>query len=226
MNWWMLVKLAMPLPEATGYPEDRSNALSRMEKRLDPENAKSVETKHPQLSYLGHGRNGVAYTTPQPNTVVKLTFDRLEAVAAKHLMERPCPCCIRVFGVEQQQNSKPAPDPMTATPAVWKITTQKVPLLSDGEEKRWLKYLAEFIFQTGSLPNPREIVSYLTDEGFYNDGLHRRGDFSFIAPYYKKYSQLIACLRENDLLPTDAHEDNIGVGEQGQYVIIDLGGLV
>lgn len=121
MNWYILNKISMPLPNAENYP-DKSQIFTDIDNSLSKENSDKINRDHPGLSYLGHGSKGIAYNHFGEETVVKITKSGREIERAKMQMERGLDCLVKVFDVQNMGG-------------VAKIVTEKVDPLTFEESK-------------------------------------------------------------------------------------------
>ena len=125
----------MPLPQAKNYPagvdngtfntlakDPKSKSLATLYRHMTPQDVKDVNTVHPDLSYLGHGNNGVAYEHSDPNTVVKITKSAREIENARNQLEREVSCLVNVHSVV-----------MVGEGSVYKIITEKLQPLTPEE---------------------------------------------------------------------------------------------
>lgn len=217
MKWW---KRAMPAPKASDYPheDNRDRALEKLDRHMTDDTASSATTDHPEMGYLGHGNHGVAFQKkPRSNTVVKFTFEKSEADVANHLIKNPCPCVVQVFSVRQVQAEPNRP--------IWELTLEKVAPLGQMQKE----FVAQFCQEENFLAGDHESV-LVQMTGMNADQWAKNVDISpedrmwqqKFDECYQKYKELLECLDKNSLMPTDAHEDNIGI-RNGRFVMLDLG---
>lgn len=200
MNWYKHL-LAMPVPQALNYPETYRGGLKAVDRRLDQEDATTIEKEHGPLSFLGHGSYGVAYDEQlgKSNTVVKITQDESEYKAALKLMQNPIPCAVRVYSAKELRWGN------------WKIITERLNKLSPKHieivDDIWMGWTRgkEALFD--EIPKRRNI----TVEEF--------------AEIFEKYEKMSMCLESHGYqsIGGDAHGDNIGSNSAGDYVLLDLG---
>ncbi len=213
MKWFNSIKkLAMPLPKAVGYPQERNKpedyGINFMENNLEESNADEINKEHQDLKYLGHGFNGVAYTKNDPNVVIKITNDPEEAQSARHLQEVNCPCIPKILEVSQVQ--KPSSGPS------WKdffqIKLEKIPfLIRNKEEIDSVNKLSEYYQNLGHCPKVIDLIGEKNAETIHK--------------YYNKYKNMLDCLAEHNIFPKYTRADNIGMRNNNEYVLLDLGQL-
>ena len=195
-NWYTTLKLAMPLPQATNSPNPQQGGpVAAIDQGLTQPQADQINKDHPNMHFLGRGQAGLAYGYNDPNKVVKLTRDGLEAERAKVLVGQPATCHVQVYDVQE------------AGQGVWKLVIEKVrPLTPDEIEAFDLIHLANY--------DGRKIKQ--------QDFAHL--DFSpvQIKNFISQYQGLCKCLRAAGVSDEDAQGDNLG-RRNGQLVLLDVG---
>ncbi len=215
MKWFNSIKkLAMPLPKINNdYPKDYNPindfGLTFMNNNLNQKNVDKLNKEHQNLSYLGHGANGVAFLeNNDPNIVIKVTSDVGEMESAKKLMNSNCPCIPKIFDVSQVQKDM---GPYN-TKNFFKIKLEKILfLITNPEEIKSINKISEEYQKLGYCPPSN---SFLKEK-----------DYNLIIKYLYKYSKFINCLAEHNIFPKYTRADNIGMRNNNEYVLLDLGQL-
>ncbi len=221
MSWWKRPKLAMPLPRATGYPDDlRSDSygtLNAVDQQLKQPAADAVNAEHPDLNYLSNGSYGVAYGTPDPNTVIKVTSDSSEYATALQLMKKPCSCIVGVKSAQEIQKSTRSLD----SARYFKLVLERV-LPLDEEDSSAVSNIADYV-EDGQIMSLDSILAYFTKYQDKEDLAYKRAER--IERIYPAYAQMISCITASGYSPHDAHGKNVGYTADGRMVMLDLGGL-
>lgn len=125
-NWFhKLCQKSMPLPFKDTVPSNPTGARDGrylVDKQMDDSMSRKEEQQHPEMKYLGHGGNGVAYEN-QGDRVVKYTTDRSEWRTACYVYKRPVQCIVRVLEY-----------PEVLSASLFKIVTEKVKQLATEEK--------------------------------------------------------------------------------------------
>ncbi len=161
-NWYTRFKLAMPLPPAENYPKPgpfgHRGGMSDLDHRTNEEDAKQIANRHPNLRYLGHGIDGVAYTHQNPNTVIKITNSVVEARFAEQLLGKNVSCCARVFDVHDNEND------------TWTIEVEKVRVLTPEQQR-----VISLLHQNKPLPSDPTAMQLASQWKKLKICLHRNG---------------------------------------------------
>jgi len=228
MNWYKEIKLAAPpLPSYRGVDDDKEVVsrspigIEEVERRLSKEKAKQEALAHPNLEYLGSGIYGVAYELGQ-DVAVKYTTDFSEFTSAK-----------KILGMQQERGGRNLPGMVTIfyaakiyTTGIYKIYMERVEPLSENERN------AVIIFNRSR--NSRIEIDDITELDFinfrknisnYNKALLRQIPIEIAEMTFNKYKELLISLNSIGALTVDAHQNNIGKNANGDYVMLDLGGL-
>ncbi len=196
---------AMPLPKVKNdYNLDKVNkwdGYTVIDKRLTQENVDKIEQENPNLEYLNHGMNGIAYSIG--NHVLKITRDKQEAILAEKLINEPCECIVQVFGVKQLQSD------------IWQLELEKVIPLNQNQIDI-VHYLNMYANKLG-LRDIDLIVANLKQTRINAPSKNK------LLTLYDKYKRLVECALVNDFHLGELHGGNIGFRENGQMVILDLG---
>lgn len=143
IKWLTKISQSKPMPipfEDTApwdYKHDDSPGARIIDQNMTRDTAKSEERRNPEMAYLGHGHQGLAYDLG--NKVLKYTVDRYEVERANDLMQTPLPCTVKVLNVYKVQK-KP--------PYVWAILLEKVRPL-DQYEADVVDYMYDEFRDTG-----------------------------------------------------------------------------
>jgi len=215
MNWYQMIKeSAPPLPSEMDIPEFKprqygSNGVRKIRDKLTEEEALQESQSHPILPYIGSGFYGIAYGLDE-DIVVKYTDDFREYISAKTILEMQeekgsLPGIVTIFYVEQMPKSD-----------IYKIYLERVDPLSE-QEKR---LIAGFYnaYQEGI-----DFIEY-TFSDFYEE-YEEFGSSNMNQEIFDKYVILVKKLTSIGASLSDLHEDNIGIDKNGEYVILDVGGL-
>jgi hypothetical protein len=205
MNWYQILKSAMPLPDALGYPANVDPfrlpvGIKRLDKAFSQEQADQITNDHPDLNYLGAGIDGIAYTNSDPEKVVKITHNRNEADMAKSLIGKHLPCCIQIYSVDWLPTQ-------TLAYSAWKIVSEKVSQIPKDEYGMFREALA--------CTDQNETDEYLKDR-------HQKlgPEFSRLVDECK---QLLECLKANRMPVKEVMAVNLGRRANGQLVLLDVG---
>ena len=199
MNWYSTLKHAMPLPSVqNNYPNPHEGwgGILAVDEQLPQEAADEINQTHGDLSYLGHGANGIAFTHKNPNSVIKLTKSRQEAERAFQLRSHNIPCVVSIFDVQQVANS------------VWKIETEKVQPLTP-EDRSYIKWVGLLGKDKSDERIERTILS--------------PEEKANLSRYVKEYTSFLACLESNGVPSADVKRDNMGRNSKGHFVLLDVG---
>lgn len=144
MNWYLIYKLAMALPQK---PEDGlvwGIGPNRIDQTMTDQSAEQERKRFPNISYLGGGDYGIAFDVGS-DKVAKYTIMKKEAEMARFLMgkENEYPVA-KIFGVELIQE----------TPRkMWVIIMEKVRTLDGISDKEYTEvYPKIHIMQNQLLP--------------------------------------------------------------------------
>jgi hypothetical protein len=223
-------KMAMPRPKATGYPADDDAeareygvGIEDLDTDLRQNVADGVGKEFPDLQYAGHGNHGVAYATPsRPDRVVKLTRYETEAKNAQERIGRYSPCIVNVYSVKQIQKRK--------TP-YWQIETERVTPLKDVATKMFgdvdkIRAKEKFERYRDLFDDFYKLANKMGFKGFPVEKFYERHptlDQQHIDDAFRKYQWLISCLRAYHVGTEDVRFENIGIRNDGLWVLLDLG---
>jgi hypothetical protein len=228
MSWWKRPKLAMPLPAADNYPQDRINmpgtTLRQMDLDITQDTANNVSKQHPDLSFIDNGQYGAAYTTSNPNTVVKITRDRTEFIAAQRLMKTPSPCIVGVkSAVEIQGPNEYDPD----TEHYYKLELERVQPLS--KQDRGVVDELVYYVAYGRIKTLEYILKQKVAGMEWRDPPPTQEQYATmtqnITRLYGPYQQMLNCINAAGFSPNDCHGNNVGWTTDGRMVLLDLGGI-
>ena len=174
---------------------NRKGLFNDLDGRIDTEQANDLAKQYPNMSYLGNGNAGIAYEHQNPNTVVKVTRDGLEAERAKELIGKVIPCCVQCFNVKEVGRG------------AWSIETEKVQPLSSDEKK-----LFDHIYNLEWSTEQQHLMSdYVAKYGVTK---YRQAKAEF--------TELCRCLRQHGVSDEDAAGVNLG-RRNGKLILLDLG---
>lgn len=187
----------MALPAPSGKYIDYRNEFfgnKSIDQKMTQETANNVLDKFPNMFWIGHGNNGIAYEC-RPNVICKITQSEFEAERAITFQRKPNKYFIKVYQVIKIQNN----------PSLWLLEVEKVTPLNNKEMQAFPILLENVDYITrDTVP---KMVPFLSPENaikFY-DGIK-------LLDYVRNNEQYI-----------DLHENNVGWNSSDELVILDIG---
>lgn len=218
MNWYALIKIAVPVPQVENLPSfqgvEPPFGYISIDERMTPDEAKEQLNEYPEMKYVGSGFYGTAFTWPGER-IMKYTVHRDEVSAAHVLMELqeqrggPLPGVVTVFDVKKMKD-------------VYAIVLEKVDPLSSSEK--------QIFMELTRIPFPTKTWADLALSYVLEAAPQKRKKFG---PEYSKLfddvltklETLLKNLAAIKASSWDLHTDNVGKRQDGEFVVLDIGGL-
>lgn len=195
-----------------------------LDERLTPEQAEQIGHRHPSLKWLGEGVQGIAYQFGEESIpgdpLMKLTISTVEFETAQKIMKLQKKFGGKIPGVVQIFNARKLTDNLVQN--VYEIYLERVRNLNETEEKIVAKL---YFYKLGQLPKK-----------MYNLIRNIRGRFPDVSreeylDVVRKFLRLVRQLEFIDPIGKGSNEFwdlegfNVGVEENGEYVLLDIGGM-
>jgi len=245
MNWYTNIKSAMPLPEAEDYPSpygdkkytDYAVIPDLPELRHNKNTIKNLDlslkntdlfAEYQPLQYLGAGTRGVAYYSPLKNVVIKATFDDDELYDAKKIMElqknkNNSKHVVKIYSAEEVSVEDRENDSYN----IAIIVMEKVNELTD-MEKRIVWVIYQFIWEENNPISRTTNRTKMNLKIWNNWKIKEYGDRPTVLEFNnvsnKTYDMMIFLQEKMGMNLSDLHHDNIGKRDNGDYVLLDVGG--
>jgi hypothetical protein len=231
MNWYRKVKIAIPLPSVVeDIPSNNESGYGLRDVDISmPEDVAKEEAQrfNKRMPYLGSGSYGVAFGVGA-GMAVKYTVDKYEAQCATRLMEiqkeigSSLAGIVRIYDVRELKVNPDVKqeEGFVREKKLFAITLERVEHLSPGEDDAY-QVLRKMQTSFGFDPTT---MAY---EEFIQAG--RREEFGVemdcvTEHYFNKYVRFMASIHEIGS-SHDAHHKNIGKRINGEWVLLDIGGL-
>ncbi len=93
----------MALPSPSLHPYHDTGGTDWIDENMSQESADWFDRTFPEAVGLGAGNQGVVYECI-PGKACKITASDTEVGTARHLLKRPNPGCVKVYGIKRLQN--------------------------------------------------------------------------------------------------------------------------
>jgi len=224
MSWYRKIKIADQMPRTTDKedPHKGHYGVSEIGSRLSPEQAEQISRSHPDLTYLDEGNQGVVYQIGKESEpgdpLTKLTISGDEFKNVKKILKLQdkhggqVPGVVHIFHVD-----KIIDDPING---VYQIYTEHVRRL-DEHESPAVSIMCSYALgletgNTGELI--KEIYEYVGQWVNYPLYVSIVGKFLRLVASLKKIDP-----RGGEEMFWDLKDFNIGVNDNGEYVLFDIG---
>jgi hypothetical protein len=210
MNWFTRLKTAMPLPKSrNGSPpiDPHADSLQRTINDFLPQHeADRINAEHGNdIDFIGRGSYGLAYRT-QKNKVVKVTTDPSEKQVIDSL-QSTSPCIVPIHDARPVQGKNRFGDEKK----LWVIESEYIKPI-EGQTKYIVSALHAYLKYDSKLP------AYEAFAAKFSEPLSPSSK-----EVYRRYQELLACLAKSGHQWADPSPNNIGIKEDGRFVLFDLG---
>jgi len=232
-NWFKNIKMSdTPLPEHSVH-EDIKEETGRLDRREFPINppkgrtgtgythvkrdmtedtAQKMEQKYKDLELMDYGSCGVVFREKNKDNIrIKFTPDSSEYISALELMkeqryEGRVHGFVKIFCAKEHENG------------IYEIVTERVAKLEKKEAE-----IVDILYHSESLiyDGNNDVFMFKSFRRSYPE----LADTPLFKKVYRRYKEMILNIKDAGADSGDAWSENIGKMPDGEYVILDLGGL-